>query len=223
MSRSWCIKTANSPSSPPDASPCFNSPNATLCLTCLKYKLWFVSSPLGSSKLYLRVVKSISLGFASSEPAARSQVHDVTGRAPQAQELPLTGLFSEAALSQLHSPAGRARHEQRAPVISFSVVALSQLQLSADCLPQEQVACLAGGGGRAQVSLLDFKHGRHMEERDIPQTHSPPSFLPQHVGVAWVTWEDMVVDLVVVELAVVEYFVEARRSLGRSMTVLVFF
>jgi len=124
------------------------------------------------------VVKSISLGFASPDSAARSQVQDVAERTPQAQDSPLTGLFSEAALSQLHSPAGRARHEQRAPVISFSVVAFSQLQLSAGCLPQEQVACLA-------------------------QTHSPPSFLPQHVGVAWVTWEDMVVDVVVVEAPLV--------------------
>lgn len=49
-----------------------------------------------------------------------------------------------SARSQVHSPAGRARHEQRGPETAFSVLALAQVQLSAEFWPQEQVACCAG-------------------------------------------------------------------------------
>lgn len=62
---------------------------------------------------------------------------------PQAQALPVGFWFSVEARSQVHCPAGRARHEQRGPSTAFSELALSQVQCRADCLPQEQVACLA--------------------------------------------------------------------------------
>ena len=65
------------------------------------------------------------------------------GREPHEQRLPLGVTFSAVALSQLHSPAGRARHEHRGPSILFSVAAFSQVQLRADWLPHEQVACVA--------------------------------------------------------------------------------
>lgn len=56
----------------------------------------------------------------------------------------MSGLtFSEAARSQVHSPAGRARQEQRGPETVFSLVALSQEQCRADCLPHEHLACWA--------------------------------------------------------------------------------
>jgi len=51
--------------------------------------------------------------------------------------------FSVLARSQVHWPAGRARQEQRAPSTAFSEDDLSHVQCRADCLPQEQVACLA--------------------------------------------------------------------------------
>lgn len=62
------------------------------------------------------------------------------------QALPVGFWFSVLARSQVHWPAGRARHEQRAPWTVFSVPAFSQVQWRALCLPQEQVACLAGRG-----------------------------------------------------------------------------
>ena len=65
------------------------------------------------------------------------------GRVPQAHALPVGFWFSVDARSQVHCPAGRARHEQRGPSTAFSELALSQVQCRADCLPQEQVACLA--------------------------------------------------------------------------------
>ena len=42
------------------------------------------------------------------------------------------------------------RHEHLAPATVFSVVAFSQVQARADCLPQEQVACWA----QTQASAL---------------------------------------------------------------------
>jgi hypothetical protein len=90
---------------------------------------------------YFLVVKSISFSFALE--VARSHVQELAGRAPHSQVVPVGGAFSLGALSHVHCPAGRARHEHRAPVRVFSVEALLQLQLRADCWPQEQVACLA--------------------------------------------------------------------------------
>ena len=69
--------------------------------------------------------------------------HILAGREPQAHVEPLGVTFSVADLLHVHSPAGRARHEHRGPWTVFSVVDLAQLQLRADCLPQEQVACWA--------------------------------------------------------------------------------
>ena len=43
------------------------------------------------------------------------------------------------ARSQVHCPAGRAWQEHRGPATLFSVLAFSQLQSSADRLPQEHV------------------------------------------------------------------------------------
>jgi hypothetical protein len=63
------------------------------------------------------------------------------GREPHAHFSPETVAFSVVARSQVHSPAGLARHEQRGPLSLFSSEALAQLQLRADCLPHEQVAC----------------------------------------------------------------------------------
>lgn len=74
------------------------------------------------------------------------------GRVPQAQALPAGFWFSVEARSQVHCPAGRARHEQRGPSTAFSEVALSQVQCRADCLPQEQVACLAEAGSVSWLS-----------------------------------------------------------------------
>ena len=104
--------------------------------------------------VYFRVVKSVSLAFpgatgVGSVAAAeeRSQVHELRGRAPQAHAAAAsaTAAFSRAALSHVHCPAGRARHEHRGPTTAFSAAALSHVQCSADCLPQEQVACEAAG------------------------------------------------------------------------------
>lgn len=116
--------------------------------------------------VYFLVVKSISLAGLYPPSAAFSQVqpsrigvshiifkvsayalgagrHILAGREPQAHVEPLGVTFSVAALLHVHSPAGRARHEHRGPWTLFSVVDLAQLQLRADCLPQEQVACWA--------------------------------------------------------------------------------
>ena len=82
-------------------------------------------------------------------------------RQPQLQSSPHADLFSEAARSQLHWPAGRERHEQRSPSTEFSVLALSQLHWSADCLPQEQVACWAMAGGKEGVRYV-----LSLDERD---------------------------------------------------------
>jgi len=65
------------------------------------------------------------------------------GLAPHTHEAPEGFWFSVLARSQVHCPAGRARHEQRGPSTLFSAAALSQVQWRADCLPHEQVACLA--------------------------------------------------------------------------------
>jgi hypothetical protein len=131
---------------------------------------------------YFLVVKSISFSAGLYPPsAALSHVHASAGLAPQEQVAPTTVEFSFAALSQLHSPAGRARQEHRAPVIVFSEAALSQVQLRADCLPHEQVACLAS----LNVSLSITEAMDETEDRvgslgaDIPQTHS--LLLPQQV------------------------------------------
>ena len=63
---------------------------------------------------------------------------------PQAQLLPEAGfVFSSCEREQVHSPAARWLHEQRAPETAFSVVAFSQVQWRAGCLPQEQVASFA--------------------------------------------------------------------------------
>lgn len=80
------------------------------------------------------------------------------GRTPQAHGS--AGFwFSVLARSQVHWPAGRARQEQRAPSTLFSVVDLSQLQWRADCLPHEQVACLAVPGEVCQRWCLDGVEG----------------------------------------------------------------
>lgn len=58
---------------------------------------------------------------------------------------PLGDSFSEDALLQVHLPTGRAPQEQVGPVMVFSAGAAEQVQLRADCFPQEQVACWTGG------------------------------------------------------------------------------
>jgi len=91
---------------------------------------------------YLEVVKSISFGF-TPPSAAFSQVQASAGRAPQEQSEPLGVEFSVVARSQVQAPAGRARHEQRGPSTLFSEAALPQVQLRADCSPQEHLAWAA--------------------------------------------------------------------------------
>lgn len=119
--------------------------------------------------VYFLVVKSISFSEGLNPPSAAfshvqasgeggvvSQLlpsrslergrHVPAGRTPQAHGS--AGFwFSVLARSQVHWPAGRARQEQRAPSTLFSVVDLAQVQWRADCLPHEQVACLAVPGG----------------------------------------------------------------------------
>lgn len=112
-------------------------------------------------------MKSISLGF--EEPAALR--------------------------SQVQAPAGRAPHWQRSPDTAFSVAAFSQVQLRADCLPQEHLACLAARG--RCLATVYLRTGKAMisgacgvilgEGGDSPQTHSPPAALPQQLDVAFVT------------------------------------
>lgn len=82
----------------------------------------------------------VSLGL---RVASKAWGNSPAGLDPQAQVLPAGFWFSVLARSQVHWPAGRARHEQRAPSTAFSEEALSHVQWRADCLPQEQVACLA--------------------------------------------------------------------------------
>jgi hypothetical protein len=68
----------------------------------------------------------------------------------------------------LHLPAGRARHEQRSPSTEFSLAAFSQLHCSADCLPQEQVACWAViVEGMGQREVEDRKWRRMVWERRV--------------------------------------------------------
>lgn len=61
------------------------------------------------------------------------------------QVSPLGDSFSVAALLQVHFPTGRAPQEQVGPAMVFSAGAAEQVQWRADCFPQEQVACWAGG------------------------------------------------------------------------------
>jgi hypothetical protein len=77
------------------------------------------------------------------EDAAATAQDLPAGLDPQAQVFPAGFWFSVLARSQVHCPAGRARQEQRAPSTAFSDDALSHVQWRADCLPHEQVACLA--------------------------------------------------------------------------------
>lgn len=100
---------------------------------------------------------------------AFSQLQALAGRAPQAQVDPVGLAFSVAAFLQVHSPAGRARHEHRAPATVFSVFAFSQVQLRADCLPQEHLASAA-------------------------QTQASPERPQQVLGTVMVIWEGLVVE-----------------------------
>jgi hypothetical protein len=52
-------------------------------------------------------------------------------------------VFSFAEREQVHAPAARWLQLQRAPSTLFSVLAFSQVQWRAGCLPQEQVASFA--------------------------------------------------------------------------------
>lgn len=84
-------------------------------------------------------MKSVSVGR-SPPSVAFSQVQASAGLAAQAQRAPDGVSFSVEERSQLQAPAGRARHEQRGPVTAFSLEALPQVQLRADCSPQEHLA-----------------------------------------------------------------------------------
>jgi len=65
------------------------------------------------------------------------------GRFPQLQDSPETLMFSFVERLHVHAPAALWLHEHRAPEITFSVFAFSQLQCRAFCLPHEQVASAA--------------------------------------------------------------------------------
>lgn len=75
------------------------------------------------------------------------------------------------ALRQQHIQRGREdlRHEHRAPATVFSVFAFSQVQLRADCLPQEHLASAA-------------------------QTQASPERPQQVLGTVMVIWEGLVVE-----------------------------
>lgn len=102
---------------------------------------------LAFSHVHASAYASASQEQQLDEPAllgAAGRLDLPAGLEPQAQVAPDRDAFSVAALSQVHPPAGLARHEHRAPTTTFSEDALSQLQLRADCLPHEHVACWAG-------------------------------------------------------------------------------
>lgn len=114
------------------------------------------------------------------------------GLAPQRQVGPLGVWFSAPALLQVHLPTGRAPHEQVGPVTEFSWGARSQVQCWADCLPQVQVACWAGGC----VSIGPYYPPNERGERrsvGLPQTQ-----------VSAVPWRQQVEAAVIVAVGVEE-------------------
>ena len=93
-------------------------------------------------------VAPVTLAFSL---AARSQVQPPAGRAPVRHDVSLPSIktnrqqLSESPsrknrLSKVKVGMDNSRQEQRAPATAFSVLALSQLQLRALCLPQEHLA-----------------------------------------------------------------------------------